>query len=221
MKLSCVEEGREDQDWSGGQVVPDEATYRIYIANSRNTPILLHVNLPFPFDVQHNSYAAMIDSIYILDRASAALILQHTYTGQPPPTEILEYFQSLLLNDPHSPPASILAVPSSVVPIPTVLFHTTSSNNNIILLSPLMHEPHDAVGVIELLDRIAMVLEDYFGKEKLGRGIVEGNFDVVEELLGEMVDSGEIMTTEPNALRDIVLPPSLLNKFMSAAGLQG
>ena len=66
-----------------------------------------------------------------------------------------------------------------------------------------------------------MVLEDYFGKEKLGRGIVEGNFDVVEELLGEMVDSGEIMTTEPNALRDIVLPPSLLNKIMSAAGLQG
>ena len=36
-----------------------------------------------------------------------------------------------------------------------------------------------------------------------------------------MVDSGEIMTTEPNALRDIVLPPSLLNKLMSAAGLQG
>lgn len=50
---------------------------------------------------------------------------------------------------------------------------------------------------------------------------MEANFDVVEELLGEMVDSGEIMTTEPNALRDIVLPPSLLNKFMSAAGLQG
>ena len=50
---------------------------------------------------------------------------------------------------------------------------------------------------------------------------MEGNFDVVEELLGEMVDAGQIMTTEPNALRDIVLPPSLLNKFMSAAGLQG
>lgn len=43
----------------------------------------------------------------------------------------------------------------------------------------------------------------------------------MEELLGEMVDSGEVMTTEPNALRDIVLPPSLLDKLMSAAGLQG
>jgi len=82
-------------------------------------------------------------------------------------------------------------------------------------------EPHDATGVVELLNRIFLILEDYFGKEKLGRGIVEANFDVVEEILGEIVDNGEVMTTEPNALRDIVLPPSLLNKLMSAAGLQG
>jgi hypothetical protein len=169
-----------------------------------------------PFDA-----AAMFESIYILDTASTALILQHTYTGRPPPTSLLEYFQSLILNDPLTPPPSIVTVPSNVVTTPTVLFHTRSSNNNILLLSPVTQEPHDAAGVIELLIRIMNVLEDYFGKEKLGRGIVEGNFDVVEELLGEIVDNGEIMTTEPNALRDIVLPPSLLNKVMSAAGLQG
>ena len=163
----------------------------------------------------------MFESIYILDTASAALILQHTYTGRPPPTSLLEYFQSLILNDQFTSPPSIVTVPSNVVTTPTVLFHTRSSNNNILLLSPVTQEPHDAAGVIELLIRIMNVLEDYFGKEKLGRGIVEGNFDVVEELLGEIVDNGEIMTTEPNALRDIVLPPSLLNKVMSAAGLQG
>ena len=163
----------------------------------------------------------MIESIYVLDTASTALILQHTYTGRPPPSSLLEYFQSLILTDPNSPPPSILPVPANVAHTPTVLFHTRSSNNNLILLSPITREPHDATAVIELLTRIADVLEDYFGKEKLGRGIVEGNFDIVEEILGEMVDSGEIMTTEPNALRDIVLPPSLLNKLMSAAGLQG
>jgi hypothetical protein len=164
---------------------------------------------------------SMIESIYVLDTVSAALILQHTYTGRPPPSSLLEYFQSLILTDPHFPPPSILPVPANVVNTPTVLFHTRSSNDNLILLSPITQEPHDASGVIELLVRIADVLEDYFGKEKLGRAIVEGNFDIVEEILGEMVDSGEIMTTEPNALRDIVLPPSLLNKLMSAAGLQG
>jgi AP-3 complex subunit mu len=163
----------------------------------------------------------MIESIYILDTASKALILQHTYTGRPPPDALLEYFQSLLLSDPNSYPPSILTVPSNVVNVSTILFHTKSTNNSLILLTPITREPHDATGVIELLNRITEVLEAYFGKEKLGRGIVEGNFDIVEELLGEIVDSGEIMTTESNALRDIVLPPSLLNKFMSAAGLQG
>ena len=163
----------------------------------------------------------MIESIYVLDTASTALILQHTYTGRPPPGSLLEYFQSLLRTYPHTLPPSILPVPANVVNTPTILFHTRSSNNNIIVLSPITQEPHDATGVIELLTRITDVLEYYFGKEKLGRGIVEGNFDIVEEILGEMVDSGEIMTTEPNALRDIVLPPSLLNKLMSAAGLQG
>jgi len=163
----------------------------------------------------------MIESIYVLDTASTALILQHTYTGRPPPASLLEYFQSLLKNDPQSPPASILPVPANIVNTPTILFHTRSANDNLTLLSPITQEPHDATGVIELLTRITVVLEDYFGKEKLGRGIVESNFDIVEEILGEMVDSGEIMTTEPNALRDIVLPPSLLNKLMSAAGLQG
>jgi AP-3 complex subunit mu len=163
----------------------------------------------------------MIESIYILDTMSTELILHHTYTGRPPPSALLEHFQSLILADPISPPPSILPVPSNVVDTPTTLFHTRSSNNSLTLLTPITHEPHDAVGVIELLTRIIEVLEDYFGKEKLGRGIVEANFDIVEELLGEMVDAGQIMTTEPNALRDIVLPPSLLNKFMSAAGLQG
>jgi AP-3 complex subunit mu len=163
----------------------------------------------------------MIESIYILDTTSTELILHHTYTGRPPPPALLEHFQSLILADPSSPPPSILPVPSNVVNTPTTLFHIRSSNNSLILLTPIKHEPHDAVGVVELLSRIIEVLEDYFGKEKLGRGIVEGNFDIVEELLGEMVDAGQIMTTESNALRDIVLPPSLLNKFMSAAGLQG
>jgi len=162
-----------------------------------------------------------METIYLLDTASTALILIHSFTGRPPPTAILEYFQSLLLEDPLTTPPSILPIPANIVNTPTVLFHVRSSNKSITLLTPITHEPHDALGVIELLTRIIEVLEDYFGREKLGRGIIEGNFDIVEELLGEIVDAGQIMTTEPNALRDIVLPPSLLNKFMSAAGLQG
>jgi AP-3 complex subunit mu len=163
----------------------------------------------------------MIDSVYILDNASAALILQHSFTGRPAPSTILEFFQALVLDDPLSSPPSILPVPVNLLSPPSALFSTKSSNNNLIILSLVKKEPRDATGVIELLDRIIEVLESYFDKDKLGRGVIEGNFDIVEEILGEMVDNGEIMTTEPSALRDIILPPSLLNKLMSAAGLQG
>lgn len=39
------------------------------------------------------------------------------------------------------------------------------------------------------------------------------------KLLEETLDSGgHPLTTTPNALRDIVLPPSLLNKLLSVAG---
>lgn len=37
----------------------------------------------------------------------------------------------------------------------------------------------------------------------------------------EMLDNGIPLTTEPNALRDIVLPPSLINKMLSVAGVAG
>lgn len=44
----------------------------------------------------------------------------------------------------------------------------------------------------------------------------------VSQLLEETLDSGgHPLTTSPNALRDIVLPPSLLNKVLSVAGVPG
>ena len=44
----------------------------------------------------------------------------------------------------------------------------------------------------------------------------------LSQLLEETLDaSGHPSTTYPNALRDIVLPPSLLQKVLSAAGVNG
>ena len=41
------------------------------------------------------------------------------------------------------------------------------------------------------------------------------------QLLEEMLDEGYPLTTESNLLRDIVLPPTLLSKVLSAAGVSG
>ncbi|KIM45929.1 hypothetical protein M413DRAFT_64288 [Hebeloma cylindrosporum] len=61
------------------------------------------------------------------------------------------------------------------------------------------------------------ILHEYFGN--LSAATLKDNFDVVYQLLEETLDSGgHPLTTSPNALRDIVLPPSLLNKLLNVAG---
>jgi AP-3 complex subunit mu len=41
------------------------------------------------------------------------------------------------------------------------------------------------------------------------------------QLLEEMLDNGYPLTTEPNALRDIVMPPSFFKKILAVAGTAG
>jgi len=61
------------------------------------------------------------------------------------------------------------------------------------------------------------ILQEYFGT--LSAATLRENFDVIYQLLEETLDSGgHPLTTSPNALRDIVLPPSLLNKLLNVAG---
>ncbi|KAJ7590738.1 Mu homology domain-containing protein [Mycena floridula] len=61
------------------------------------------------------------------------------------------------------------------------------------------------------------ILHEYFGS--VSAATLKDNFDVVYQLLEETLDaSGHPLTTFPNALRDIVLPPSLLTKLLGAAG---
>lgn len=73
--------------------------------------------------------------------------------------------------------------------------------------------------MLEFLHRVVDVLGDYFGTP-VAASKIEGNYDVVTQLLGEMCDDGNVFTTEPNALRDVVLPPSLMGKLLgSVTGL--
>ncbi|KAG6866006.1 hypothetical protein C0991_009678 [Blastosporella zonata] len=61
------------------------------------------------------------------------------------------------------------------------------------------------------------ILNEYFGN--VSAATLKDNFDVVYQLLEETLDSGgHPLTTSSNALRDIVLPPSLLTKLLNVAG---
>jgi AP-3 complex subunit mu len=80
----------------------------------------------------------------------------------------------------------------------------------------------EAAGVLSVLQRIVVVLQDYLttSTTPLTPELVAANLDTVLELLCELVDNGQLLTTEPNALHEVVLPPSLLTKLMTATGLQ-
>ncbi|KAG9104115.1 hypothetical protein FRC06_005419, partial [Ceratobasidium sp. 370] len=74
---------------------------------------------------------------------------------------------------------------------------------------------------------VVQILQEYLGD--ISPASLKDNFDVVYQasderslrLLEEMLDEGYPLTTESNTLRDIVLPPSLLNKILAATGVSG
>lgn len=79
----------------------------------------------------------------------------------------------------------------------------------------------DAAYVLELLHRLAAIFEEYFGLATATTELLVNNLDTVTELLCEMIDDGQPLTTECNGVRDIVLPPSIMNKLMNVTGMQG
>ncbi|KAH9950108.1 clathrin adaptor mu subunit [Amylocystis lapponica] len=78
----------------------------------------------------------------------------------------------------------------------------------------------DPLYAFAFLETFVDILREYFGQ--ISAETLQDNFDVVYQLLEETLDSGgHPLTTSPNALRDIVLPPSLLHKVLSVAGVSG
>ncbi|KAG6375102.1 Mu homology domain-containing protein [Boletus reticuloceps] len=73
----------------------------------------------------------------------------------------------------------------------------------------------DPLIAFAFLQAFSEILHDYFGT--VSTATLKDNFDVVYQLLEETLDSsGYPLTTSPNALRDIVLPPSLLSKLLAS-----
>ncbi|OLL22810.1 AP-3 complex subunit mu [Neolecta irregularis DAH-3] len=74
--------------------------------------------------------------------------------------------------------------------------------------------------VLAFLERVAVVLEQYFGESVALRSVtIQSHLDVIEQLLDEMAEDGQPVLTEADALRDRVLLPTLLHNLMHAAGL--
>ena len=73
---------------------------------------------------------------------------------------------------------------------------------------------------IEFLHRVFEIFEEYFGNvEEL---TIKDNFAMVYQLLEEMMDFGYPLTTEPNALKDMIRPASVISRLLtSVEGITG
>lgn len=69
--------------------------------------------------------------------------------------------------------------------------------------------------IMELLHRIGDTFVDYFGS--CDEASIKDNFSLVYQLLEEMIDYGMPLTTEPNALKAMISPPSVMGRLQTIA----
>lgn len=70
--------------------------------------------------------------------------------------------------------------------------------------------------VLEFLHRVANIFVEYFGPPA-DESAIKDNFSTVYQLLEEMVDYGWPLTTEPNALKAMIRPPTMMSKLLQTS----
>jgi len=71
--------------------------------------------------------------------------------------------------------------------------------------------------IIEFLNRVNNIFFDYFGDTT--ESTLKDNFSTAYQLLEEMMDFGYPLMTEPNVLRSMIKPPSMLSRFQSISSI--
>ncbi|KAF0328964.1 adaptor complexes medium subunit family protein [Colletotrichum asianum] len=152
----------------------------------------------------------VIEALHIYDEHNHA-ILSHTYTGRPLSAQ---HLLPLYLERP-APRPNVLYLPNTSPP--TLVFSLKHANLLFLATSSSDIEP---LLVLEFIHRIIDVFEEFLGAPLLAHKI-ESNYDVVAQLLNEMCDAGNINTTEPNALRDLVEVEGWVGKLLGSINLPG
>mmetsp|Transcript_23232 Transcript_23232/g.30086 ORF Transcript_23232/g.30086 Transcript_23232/m.30086 type:complete len:442 (-) Transcript_23232:118-1443(-) len=148
----------------------------------------------------------MLKSLFILGSGGEVVIERH-WRGQTP-RSVCDYFWDEV--NKHE----------TKVEVPPVLqmsqyYLISVLRGEVFFLAPLTRETPPIL-VIELLHRIADTFCDYFGGN-CDETSLKDNFSLVYQLLEEMLDYGLPLTTEPNALKAMIAPPSVMGRLQSMA----
>ncbi|KIW11105.1 hypothetical protein PV08_10405 [Exophiala spinifera] len=151
-----------------------------------------------------------IDALYVFDDHNIC-VLEHTYAGRPPtPQALIASFTTR-----PSPRPSILQLSDLAPPVTAYSIYHSS-----LLLIAVSSKDGQSLAILDFLHRLVDVFEDFLGSPLLATKI-EGNYEIVAQLLSEMCDGGIVCNTEPNALRENVEVSSVLGKLFTQVGLPG
>ncbi|KAH8105513.1 clathrin adaptor mu subunit [Cristinia sonorae] len=157
-----------------------------------------------------------IDGLIILDPFGHPII-QSGFRSSPPAYPLLhiDAFNAALEKSARGSIDPVLFVHSLEYDASSVCCHV--KHGDLRFLCPVTGDV-DPLYVFAFMKTFIDILSEYLGN--ISSETLKENFDVVYQLLEETLDAGgHPSTTFPNALRDIVLPPSMLHKMLSVAGV--
>ena len=139
---------------------------------------------------------------------------------QPPPTPVssgrMASSVSSMLHDNHNDTnhcVPILEIPSEKQ---GTLYVISIRRDNLNYLAICPNEINPLM-VLEFLNRLVVTLQEYFYMGRVDEVAIKDNFITIYQLLEEMIDFGWPLTTEINALKVLIRPPTILSKLLSTA----
>ncbi|KAI8824238.1 adaptor complex AP-3 domain-containing protein [Fimicolochytrium jonesii] len=149
----------------------------------------------------------MINSLFILDRNGKVIIEKHW--RKPVPGAVDQFLKvSQLSSIPQE-------VPPVIATADDLYFHHILRSGLVFLTVTV--EEVAPLSVLHFLHRFLDLLIDYFGA--VTETTLKENFVIVYELLEELLDYGYPYITEPNILKEIVPPTTLLSTVINAVSL--
>eukprot|EP00187_Rhodella_violacea_P019010 CAMPEP_0184727234 /NCGR_PEP_ID=MMETSP0314-20130426/36007_1 /TAXON_ID=38298 /ORGANISM="Rhodella maculata, Strain CCMP 736" /LENGTH=258 /DNA_ID=CAMNT_0027192797 /DNA_START=58 /DNA_END=831 /DNA_ORIENTATION=+ len=155
----------------------------------------------------------MIHSVYITDSQGEPIIEKH-YRGTVHRSE-LDHFAS---TRPALPAAILAAAPPAGPPVAisahSALAHVFRGGLYLVAATREGCKEMCPATVVAFLHGVADLFEDYFGE--LNEHAIKDNFVTVYEILDEVLDYGFPLTTDPNALKRLIPPPSIFRRVVSS-----
>lgn len=145
----------------------------------------------------------MIQSMFLISNTGEVMIEKHWRSVTP--RKVCEFFWDEVNKYPSR---------EEVPPIMfTSKYYLISIRRDDLFVVSSVKDDMSPLLIIEFMHRVVDVFVDYFGA--VDEMSIKDNFSTCYQLLEEMMDNGYPLTTEPNALKSMIMPPTVFGKVQS------